>query len=348
MKKSLYSLFLVLIILSACGRHNVYINVLAPAGINVPQNIKTIAIINRTLPQNNVINVIEGVLTGEGLFQDKSGTDQALGGLNSIMSNSPRFSSKMTNVLMKGSGAGVVFPPPLDWMELENICRQYQTDAVCALETYDSNTDIRTSSRMVDRTDKDGKPVKQLEFTAEQSVRVHLGFRLYDPVNRTIVDQHHFTEVMNWRATGNNELEAIGRLINKRAATDQASYAAGTKYGARISPNWIRVHREYFKKAGKNEEFKTAFRFSAAGNWDAAGQIWYKLSRSSDPKVASKAMYNYAISKEVYGDLEEAKQWAEKSYSIYNLKIGRTYSQQLMHRIFENQRLQQQLNENNQ
>ncbi len=82
MKKTIYILFIaVAFIFSGC-KSTTYLQIMRPAAVTVPQNIKAIALVNRTVPEKKGLNIIEGVLTGEGIGQDREGVQKAMDGLS--------------------------------------------------------------------------------------------------------------------------------------------------------------------------------------------------------------------------------------------------------------------------
>lgn len=329
--------------LSGC-MSSLSLQVLKPADVTLNENIKTIAIADRSKPKSNVANVLEGVLSGEGLGQDKSGIQNALSGLNDILGRSPRFQGKMTDIYLQGSGAGNSFPEPLVWEEVTRICNFYDADALVLLETYDSDIRIVPSVKLVDKKDNEGRTYKQKEFWAEQRVRVQVGFRVYDAERKTVSDQYHFTEEMSWTGKGLTEAEALSRLINKRAAVDRVSFAAGNKYGYRISPMWVNVHRSYYKKDRASALIKEAARRVHVGDWEGAEKNWKSILESNTRrKTAGRAAYNLALAAEVRGDLNEAKSWAMEAYTKYGNKNARDYERIIQRRIYDLQRLEQQM-----
>ncbi|HEY8399626.1 MAG TPA: DUF6340 family protein [Cytophagaceae bacterium] len=327
------------------------LQVMKPADIYLGEHIKTIAIGDRTKPQSEVANVLEGILTGEGLHQDKFGKQNALVGLNDILSRSPRYKGKVTDVYIVGSGAGHVFPDPLPWEEVDKLCNFYDAEALCLMETYDSDTKITPSVKMVDKKDSEGRTYKEKEYWVEQRVRVQVGFRVYDVVKRTISDQYHFVEEMGWTGKGATEKEAMSRLINKRDATNKVSFAAGNKYGYRISPMWITVSRSYYKKDSKFPQIKRAARMVHVNDWEGAEREWKSLINCGRAKTAGRAAYNLALACEVKGLLEEARGWTMEAYTKYGNKKARDYQRILERRIYDEQRLKEQMepvnNENN-
>ncbi len=316
------------------------IKVLQPSKVTVGDRIKTIALVNRTKPENTKANVVEGILTGEGLYEDKSGVTSAFGGLNDGLRNSPRFQIKQTNLLLPGSGTGVLFPAPMSWEEVDRICSSYQADAICAIETYDTDVQIIPGFRILDS--KEGGLLKRTQFTANLRANVKIGFRLYDPGNKSIQDEYRFTHELAWTSGGLTPQNAVTALIEKRAATDRVSYVIGEWYAARIAPSWITVEREYYKR-GKKPEMSQAYRMAYVNDWQGAAFLWETIANSSSRKTAGRAAYNRAIAAEVMGNLEEAKAWVSKAYVIYGNKKAKQYSQILDRRMFNNQQLDKQM-----
>jgi len=322
------------------------IQILIPAQINVPSHIKKVVIANRSLPakgEGNQLKIfLEGFITGESILADREGSMNCVDGLANKLVSSPRFEASLMNTLdLRGTGTRQ-FPIPLDWKEVERVCKQYNADALILLETFDSNLHIKEGDKDVKRT-VDGKEIIVKEFLADLNINVNAGWRIYDIKNKRIVDESTFTDEKGWGARGENPKKARAGLPDKRRAINDAGYFAGQQYGVRISPNWIWSGRSYFVKG--HDDFKTAKRFARAKDWDGAAEIWMKSTTDADPKVAGRAAYNMALFHEVKGNLDEALEWAEKAYKNYNIKKGREYINILNRRIMDQQRLEKQMEE---
>ena len=72
----LFSFGLLTIFASCSGIRNMQVQVMRPARITVPQEIKSIGILNRSIPTN--MSAIEGTLTGETPRQDKKLSEECL------------------------------------------------------------------------------------------------------------------------------------------------------------------------------------------------------------------------------------------------------------------------------
>ena len=340
--KNFFPLLMLVVLFSAC-MSTTYVQVLEPAQLDMEERIKTLVLVNRTQPQSKVGNILEGIVTGEGIGQDRSGTQQALAGLNRLLIESPRFEAKLTNIVLQGSGSGFNFPVPLIWQEVENICRSYNAEALIALETYDTDSKITGGTKEVTRKDKNGKIFKEIVHTANQRVRIKMGFRIYDPVRKSIIDEFHITEEMEWDADGPSEADARSNLISKRAAIDRVSSSAGANYGHRIAPMWINVQRHFYKKSKGDERMEEANRKASVGDWNGAAAIWKEVTQNADEKTAGRAAYNMALANEVMGKLELAKDWAIQSYTKYGNKKAKQYANILESRILDQERVNQQM-----
>ena len=168
---------------------------LTPATINVPSSVQTIVIVDRTKPQNEMVNVIEGLITGEMAFEVRNSIDATLATLQQQLNTSPRYQIKRANQRLTGGMFGQVFPQPLDWFTIERLCEQYQADAVLALENFNSDFITTEKEAIIKKTVGEGKDAQTVEVKGlrlEGVANVSAGFRLYDPQNKTIVDQQRF------------------------------------------------------------------------------------------------------------------------------------------------------------
>ncbi len=344
--KSIFFLFILLITISflSCKTKSISVKVLKPAEIFVPANIQTLAVANRSLPAkgngNQFHNVVEGILSGEGLFVDREASGRTINGLADGLQNSPRFSITVPDGLnLRGTGASD-FPPPLNWSEVEQICRNYSADALILLETFDSNTSRRFGSQQ--KTIKqDNKDVTYTEYNATIDIEINAGWRIYDPENHKIIDQNVYIDHKGWNRKGRTKTEASNNLPRQADAIKDAGYFAGKRYAHRISPTWIWVSRHYYVKG--NDDFKDAKFKADAKRWEDAAAIWKQYVNDPDMKIAGRACYNMAFVSEILGSFDVALDWAQKAYGDYHLKDARGYINILQKRIRDAERLDRQM-----
>lgn len=331
-----------LMIITSCKTAYISIQILKPAQITLPADIKSIAFVNRSLPdkKDRVKNVIEGALTGEAIFADRIGSEECIKGVLNGLNNSPRFSALMPSGLdLRGSG-GRQFSDPLDWETVERICKDNGADALACLEVFDSNNRTGMANRKVTKKEKD-KEITYIEYTATLYIDIESGWRVYFPATKQIIDQNVYTDSRSWSSTSDAGKRAEQGLPTKDHAVSDAGFYAGNQYARRISPLWIWVGRDYYKKG--NEDFETARRKVAVNDWKGAAELWQKHISDSDPKIAGYACYNMALANEMDSTLETAIEWAKKAYVNYKIKNARYYLNTLQQRLNDQYRLDEQM-----
>jgi tetratricopeptide (TPR) repeat protein len=322
---------------------HISINILKPAQINISSTIDKVIILNRSLPAKDKLanNIAEGILTGEGIMVDRGGSRECLKGVINKLANSPRFKAVIDrSESYKGTGTDR-FPELLNWKQVQDICNQYNADALITLATFDSDKTVRYKEGTKIIT-KDNKKIKVPDIKAYMDIVVKSGWRIYDAKNKIIIDEHVFEDISSWNGSGRTEKQAKSNLPPLRNAISDAGYYAGQMYASRISPQWIWVSRRYYKKA--NDDFKRARRMADSEEWEEAAKIWKKYVNVNDPKIAGYATYNMGLAAEVRGDLEAALDWIKTSYVDFNNKKARDYKRKIEIRIKDQERLEQQLN----
>jgi hypothetical protein len=332
-------------LLSSCTSAT-QLSVLQPAEMTLPDHIEIIAAVDRSKPAKGFNTVAEGILTGEGLGQDRAGRRRAIDGLTSSLTRTPRFQVKNTGLELEGSKAGDRFPPPLDWGEVSALCEQYGAHALLAIEQYDTDNFISTTAQQEKRKDKDGKETIRTYFDARMNVIVKIGWRLYDPERKIIIDEFLGVEEINSNARGDTDEAARRNLPSQSAASQDVSYIAGQHYGMRIAPVWITVSREFYPtaKGAAKEKMQQAARYADAGQWEEAARIWNALvSNPPDAKTAGRAAHNLAVAGERLGKLDLALEWAERAYLDFGNKRDQEYIHVLRMRINDERKVESQL-----
>jgi hypothetical protein len=343
MKKLIIFLIPVVIFFLKCSNPTIRFNALYPAQIDIPTDIQSIAVIDRTVPENKLLNVLEGGITGEGIGQDKLASQITLDAVSRVLQNSSRFRTIRTNESLIGSKSGSTLPDPLPWTTVQQLASKYDVDVVLSLETFDTDFVVTDGSRQVEQKDGEGNVAKVTQYFAQGVATINLGFRLYDPVEKSIIDQFHFSENRDWEGTGNTVNDAVKQLIARDEAVKEVSERAGRLYGERITPTWYKITRTYYKKAKDNPALEEGARWMESNNWDEALHALQRALSMGEQKSRGYAAHNLAIVYEILGDFETAKEWAQKAWAQYENKGSREYAYQLNQRIRNKQRLDNQM-----
>ena len=336
-------ILIIAIFLSSCSTSSVLVSIQKPADISLPQDIKTVVVANRSIPtkKNLAGNILEGLVSGEGIGTDKMGSKYCVEGLVSILDNSDRFETKNIGDLeLKGTGTSS-FPLPLKWKKVGKLCKTYNADALIVLETFDSDSRILFGKPVRRTVKRKGKKIVEMRHKAILEMKIVSGWRIYDNNKQIIIDENKFTEYKEFTAWGNSNKEAESKLPYKGSALKESGDFAGFKYGKRISPIWIQVRRVFY--SGKEDEFKKASKEVKSNQWDNAIDIWKNLVNLNDKKIASKASYNMALAAEIKGSLDVAIDWAKKAKALGDKKAN-SYISILNKRKQDQVKLNKQLN----
>ena len=342
MKKIVVGFFLVSVF-SSCITSNVVVNIQRPADITVSQDIQNVVIANRSRPskENLTGNIVEGIISGEGIGTDRRGAESCIDGLINMLGNSERFTLKNTDgIELKGTGTAS-FPIPLEWDIVQSLCDPYDADALIVLATFDSDSRSYVGNPVTRTRKKKGVKVKTLRYPAYREITIESGWRIYDLKNKKIIDENKFTEHKEFSAWANSPKAALMSLLSQGSAIRESGVFAGKQYGFRISPIWIKARRTYFK--GKHDDLKLAKQYVEKGDWDSAITIWKDLVNSTDEKIARRSAYNMAIASEIKGGLDAAIEWAKKAKNLGEKKAY-NYINVLNRRKIDKEKLKQQLN----
>ena len=340
-----------LLLVASCGpSKRVSINTLRPADINLPSYIQSITLVDRTRLDKDFWNIAEGVLTGELPEADKAAVQQSLSSLKSILRTSPRFQDiKISQYRLKGNSLTMAFPEPLSWATIENLCSRHNSQAVLAIEVFDTDFIVTEASDKVTKTiEEDGeeKEITVTEYSAEAVGSIKMGIRFYDPKNREIVDQQIIRDQQNWRATAETKAGALAQLIGISQAIQRLSADIGSDYAYKIAPLPVHLSRSYYGKSKKSIYVERGARHAEVGEWKEAIDTWKEgLNQGAPTKARGKLCYNIAVGYEILGDFKQATDWAQRSYVRFENKQARRYVRTLDERAFNNDRLEEQLGE---
>ncbi|MCB9080908.1 MAG: tetratricopeptide repeat protein [Lewinellaceae bacterium] len=329
----------------SCSTSKTALQVLQPSQIVLPDHVKTIATLDRSKPEKGFGNFLEGVFSGEALGQDKEGRERALSSIITTLSRTPRFNVKSTGIQQQGSRNGNSMAPPMDWKQVESLCQQYNADALLAIESFDTNTNTLISTTQ-SKTKKDGVETIKLNYTARRDLRVYVGWRLYDPKARVVLDENIISADDEDRGYGSSEEIAKRNLPDLLRATRDLSGKVGEKYGMRIAPVWITVNRTFYatSKGSQQAEMERANRLVQSDDWEGAIEVWKSiLDRRPDAKTAGRVAHNLAVGFERLGALPTALEWAQKAFTDYGHKPAQSYIDILKQRISDQDRLNYQL-----
>ncbi|WP_343667972.1 DUF6340 family protein [Chitinophaga sp.] len=324
--KKLYIVMLITVGLYSCSATNhVYISVQQPSPVTLPPGMKDVGIINRSLvtEKNKALDIVDKVISLEGDSLDAQASQAGIIGLADELIKNNRFTNvtAFLNLNLRSNVPGQ-FPSPLAWDVVDQICKEKHVDALFSLELFDTDSKISYVAVPISVKTPLGN-IPGVEHHASMLTIVKTGWRIYDPVNRLILDEYPITRSITLSGKGINPVAAAGAIINRKEAVKDVSRKTGQDYAYRLVPYWIKVTRDYYVRGTNN--FSIAKRKAQTGNWNGAAELWKKETTSSSGKIAGRACYNMAIICEINGQLDKAIEWAQKAYENYNNKLALRY-----------------------
>ncbi len=339
----LWSLALSLLLVSCSSTNTLTMSVKEPAPVDIPNDVRKVGIINRSLPSEKAAKLDDAdkILSIEGKDFDKKGADRLiLGCFDELTAMEVYDEVKIIEEAdLRSPGLGV-FPASLSWEEVEQLCDDNGVDVIYVLSFYDTDTRVNY------KTSKEGSvgigelSVPVIKHYATVYTKIKSGWRIYDPVNKLVLDQFISHQDVVSKGSGINPLKAVEAIKGRTEAVMEASTFLGVAYAQRILPYYIRVSRLYYVRGTDN--FKIAKRRARTGDWNGAAELWEKELDNNKRKVAGRACYNMAIINEINGDLDKAMEWASKSYTDYNIKKALDYVNILKYRLNQREVLKMQ------
>ncbi|HLN52690.1 MAG TPA: DUF6340 family protein [Lentimicrobium sp.] len=305
------------LLLAGCSKYAmVSFNYPLPPEAELPENIKTIAVVNRSLTakEDKAGKIIESVLSGEIEVSDRKASEQAILGVSERIPENAEFRCviPLENKLI-GSGTRET-PPALEWVKVKEICNTSNADALLVLEVFDSNSDL-----LLPKIFKPDAPVVD-----ERNFNVVMKWRMYDPNEKKIIDQYECRRQLTFQSDGNH-------MTVPPKAMFGAAYSGGQEYIERFLPGFFIVQRQIFKK-GKHEDkdsFETAYRHVETDDWEGAANAWIEIMKHNSFENTGRACLNMAVYCEAVGNLDDAISWARKAYVDYGIKQAREYEASL-------------------
>ena len=347
MKKCLlnYIVAIGLFCFTACSTtHQLSIDTMAPAEVDLAGNIKRIGIINSSIPAERAEykDRLGQILATEDQALAKKGTDAAINGLFEELVNDQRFEEIILLEDVPEVMKGISPVPDADsWSTIESLCNSHNVDAIFSLAFYDTDTKISLKKTKMQERDlvRDYVEVKAHEITLE--TLIENGWRIYDPKNKEIIDEFTFNDRVTAIAKGISPMRALRAVTDRKDSILQKSMDTGSAYGSRLHPSKQVIVRDYYISG--TEKLIEADKLAQNEDFEAAKLLWEQDVAHTSAKVRARACHNLAVINEYNGNLEIAANWALKSYEHAKSKITKKYMEALQLRIEQKEVLAQQL-----
>lgn len=300
--------FLLPLLAVGCAVKGTSFQALQPAAVAVPADVQTLLVLDKASPETQdsaLLSRLEARDSGESPFSDEIAIDRTLDELLKGLERSPRYEVKY----IRSQGNPDVPGGKLTWDDMRALADKYGAQAIVSLEMLDTNNEW-FAEQGFEEVERDGRTVRQLVWTASQSVEFMSTFRYYHPEREVMLDEsvnHQWRDSYSGQAP--SEQGAFAALPPPEVITDRAAGEIGGWYARRIAPSPIRLYRRYYSGKGP---LKAGHQAVARGDWKVANQQWRKATRSDDDKIVNRAWFNLALIGEKAGDYAKARARLDK------------------------------------
>lgn len=311
-------------VLTGCKTYEYFtIDVLEPAEIFLPENIKSLLVTSNVFGDTSINAGTKFIIFGESIidtvFRDSVLAAKSLATLSEMLDDIGRI----TTVINYSAGTG--FPEnPGEYTEshvakIRKLCKQNNADAFLILSSF--SKEIMYDIYYGDFGNSFG------EFQVTFATR----WLLINPFTSKLIDSKIIRDTLYLpdpkpfnQSEKDNYQKSIDLLL-------EAATLSGIKYGSYISPHYSQAQRIIF--VAGNKAIKKGYAKAKTGNWKDAAIYWREALTVPDDKVRAQASFNLALANEMEGMLEPALEWANESYRFFPDTINSTYIKILKERI---------------
>lgn len=309
-----------ILFLSGCATSKSFVTfeILEPADITYPQEVRKIAFVNRapiskySFAEKNrrelkgkTLEVIDTMICNN--FEKGFLDGRANSGLD-YLEDIEVLESRRRDTTGKSTLMSVKFR--------ENLFKYYNLDALVVLEFYEIMVD--QSAPYYD--------YYSAQYVQELMVGARTLWRVYGEGLEKPLDEYLLHDTLYYQNKIGDESSSY--FTPSRSVAD-ACYSFGYEYGLRHIPSWHTVSRVIYR--GGDKLLTEAADHTDVGDWAAAIKLWKELLDSDNPKLIAKAYNNLAVYYEIEDNLEKAaeniamaeKYWDTERITAYKSEIDK-------------------------
>ncbi len=323
------SVFLLIFILFSCiSAKSLLIEIPQKSNKELPQNIQSLLLIARVVDEkytNLDSDSLQRIFFHQQfdydtIINDIQIVDTTLKALGELLFESGRYDFVIPENRFPAFESNAFITKEMPWEEVKTLCETYNTDAVLSIDYF--KTRVKTSYETEDYFNPYDNVFSSLS-KAEMQISFETIIRVYDPTQEKIITRQFLRDTLFWEDTGQNARELFSRFTPVKNGLYEAGIAIALNFSGVIGPVWLRDKRSYFATGDNN--MKQAVPLVNSGQWLPAIELWKNTAQNANSKsLKSKAEFNIALGYEMLGDIDEAIDWALKSYN--NMYRTNTYN----------------------
>ncbi|WP_423127658.1 DUF6340 family protein [Gaoshiqia sp. Z1-71] len=192
----------------------------------------------------------------------------------------------------------------LDRDEVRRICTEFNTDALLVIERY-------YNKLITDYTIHPPLFGYEQFATAAIDSKYDAIVKIYEAESGNVVRQVLVSDTISWFESDTATERLFAKLPSVKECLIQTGIRVALDLDAKLSPNWVKENRAYFLL---NDDADKVNGFIKNQDWQAAYDYWLAYSNQPKSSIKFRAEYNLALASEMLGSVDEAIEWATKSY----------------------------------
>jgi hypothetical protein len=289
-----------------------HMEVLRPAKITIPPDIKNLVLIDNieTLNDSFPVTVVRKTKTRQFL---KSKPDSVTNSVINMLYQELNLRQFFDTVkldrssLVDTNSRSVVFP--YDVNDFSSIKHQFNCDAALFLNHIRFKPVITVT-----------EAGDYYYFT--QAITGVIQWQLYDLRCDSLISTYVQRDTLFWDGYTPTLQYPVEGIPDMYKAMTELAKRMGFFCADQFAPYWEPVDRYYF--ATGPGYFSTATDFVLKKDWVEAEKVWFYIYNNSEKLYKARAAHNIALSKEVQGQFREAGEWALESLNQFK-EIEKNY-----------------------
>lgn len=343
--KNILLVFSLFVLTSCYTTSRISVEILRPAELTLPSEIRNIAVINQCLLNipdsllNDTLIITESL--PEYLYNITS--TEAVKSLGSFVREIPSLINILSeNILETLPEDSIYVQPLLNNNELLKLASELDVDGLITLDYIYIFDKIGTEMRY-----QIIKGYYEPYYVAYISRKFAALWRLYDLNRLRIIDETLFVDSLKFYAPSSDWelLQAVENMFEDRNFINsnyiETGIHLGYNFSKRISPSYRIEEREYY--SGKASWLKRSGKLISQYKLDKAENILLSYIRHENNQKAAAAFYNLALISELDNDLELARFYVKMALKQYQSGLIVNYLDLLEKRIVDKKNIDKQL-----
>ncbi len=306
-------------ILMSCATQSILIEVPQKSKNELPDRIQSLLLVSRVADDtytNLNADSLQNIFYRQNFnydttIKDSMVVDTTLKAMGNILFESGRYDYVIPEDRFLPAEKNSFLVHELPWSTVKNLCETYHTDALISIDHL--KTRVHTSFDRNSYFNPFGGGFYSL-VTAKMNISYETLIRVYDPSQEKVLVRKLLQDTLYWEDYAPTINELFNRFTPVKNALFEAGVAIALDFSDEISTNWHQEWREFFTTG--DQKLKDAAPLVKNNQWETAMALWKEVEENTKSKgLKSKVEYNIALGYELQGDLDQAIEWALKSYN---------------------------------